>query len=69
MFRVVIDRSLCNGFGECLDLAPAVFEIDRGGLASLRAGETEDVGVLGAAAVCPMGAISVFEAETGTQAA
>jgi ferredoxin len=69
MFRVVIDRSLCSGFGACAELAPGVFEIDGGGLATVRVGESDDPEVLEAAAACPMGAVAVYEIETGRQAA
>ena len=61
MYRIVIDRSLCSGFGSCAELAPHVFEVDEGGLVSLRAGTSEDPAVLEAAASCPMGAIAVVE--------
>lgn len=59
-YRIVIDRSLCSGFGACADLAPDVFDLD-GGVASARVGETDDASVRDAAAACPMGAISVLE--------
>jgi ferredoxin len=61
MYRVIIDRSLCSGFGSCADLAPEIFEVDDGGLVSLRRGTTDDPTVLEAAAACPMAAISVVE--------
>jgi ferredoxin len=61
MYRIVIDRSLCSGFGSCAELAPEVFEVDDGGLASLRVGRSNDPAVLEAAAACPMAAISVVE--------
>lgn len=61
MYRIVIDRSLCSGFGACADLAPEVFEVDDGGLVSLRTGTSDDPAVLDAAAACPMAAISVVE--------
>jgi ferredoxin len=61
MYRVVIDRSLCSGFGACAELAPEVFEVDGGGLVSLRIGTSEDAAVLEAAADCPMAAISAVE--------
>ena len=57
-YRIVIDRSLCSGFGSCAELAPEVFELD-GGVARLRAGLSDDPTVLDAADSCPMGAISV----------
>jgi ferredoxin len=61
MYRIVIDRSLCSGFGSCAELAPEVFEVDGGGLVSLRVGTSDDPAVLEAAAACPMAAISVVE--------
>jgi ferredoxin len=61
MLRVVIDRSLCSGFGACAERAPQVFEVDGEGLASIRVGETDDPAVYEAAAACPMAAISVVE--------
>ena len=61
MYRIVIDRSLCSGFGACAELAPELFEVDAGGLVSLRVGTTDDPAALDAAASCPMGAILVVE--------
>jgi len=61
MYKIVIDRSLCSGFGSCAELAPEVFEVDPGGLVSLRVGTSDDASVLEAAAACPMGAIQVVE--------
>jgi ferredoxin len=63
MYRIVIDRSLCSGFGSCAELAPEVFEVDGGGLASLRIGTSNDSAVLDAANACPMAAITVVEEE------
>jgi len=62
MFTIVIDRSLCSGFGACAELAPETFDVDDGGLVSLRVGSSDDPAVLEAAAACPMAAISVVEA-------
>lgn len=61
MYRIVIDRSLCSGFGACAELAPEIFEVDDGGLVLLRVGTSEDRAVLDAESACPMGAISVIE--------
>ena len=63
MYRIVIDRSLCSGFGSCAELAPEVFEVDGSGLVSLRIGSSNDPAVLGAANACPMAAITVVEEE------
>lgn len=63
MFRIVIDQSLCSGFGDCADLAPDVFEIGRDGRATLRVGTSDDESVVDAANACPMGAICVERAQ------
>ena len=61
MKRILIDRSLCSGFGACAELAPEIFEVDGEGLVAIRTGTSEDERVLDAAAACPMAAIEVFE--------
>jgi ferredoxin len=63
MYRIVIDGSLCSGFGDCADLAPDVFELGSSGKATVRTGTSSDPAVLDAAAECPMGAIRVVEEE------
>ena len=69
LYRIEIDRSLCSGFGTCEDLAPHLIQIDDSGVAALRVGETDDELALEAAASCPMGAIAVYDLESGQQAA
>lgn len=61
MYKIVIERSLCSGFGACAELAPEIFEVDGGGLVSPRIGTSNDPAVLDAAAACPMGAIEIIE--------
>jgi ferredoxin len=63
VYEIVIDRSLCSGFGACAELAPEIFELDAGGNASVRVGRSDDPVVLEAAATCPMAAIHVSEIE------
>jgi ferredoxin len=63
MYRVTIDRSLCNGYGVCEALAPDVFELDNDGLAALRRGVSEDEAVREACDNCPMGAITLTKVE------
>ena len=63
MHEIVIDRSLCSGFGTCAELAPDIFELDSGGTATVRVGRSDDPAVLDAAAACPMAAIRVIERE------
>jgi ferredoxin len=68
-YKIVIDRSLCSGFGTCADLAPDVFQVAGDGIAEARVGTSDDESVLEAAAQCPMGAIAVFNLASGEQAA
>lgn len=63
MYKILIDRSLCSGFGACTELAPDIFEIDPAGTAAARVGESDNPAVLEAAAACPMAAIVVIEQE------
>ena len=68
-YRIVIDRSLCSGFGSCAEHAPTVFGLDTGGIVAASVGETDDPVVIDAAESCPMGAISIFEIATEEQVA
>ena len=68
-YRIEIDRSLCSGFGSCVKDAPDVFALDGESVATLLVAETDNEVVLDAAGSCPMGAIAVYEVETGEQAA
>ena len=68
-YKIVIDRSLCSGFGTCAELAPNLFDVGPDGIAASRVGQTDDEAVLDAAASCPMGAIAVYDLASGEQAA
>jgi ferredoxin len=67
-FTIQVDRELCFGFGDCVDSAPGVFELD---------GEDKSVVVdpdgadrdqiLDAAQNCPVDAIFIVDEETGEQ--
>ncbi|MGZ4289290.1 MAG: ferredoxin [Gaiellaceae bacterium] len=61
LYRVSIDRSLCSGFGACVDAAPNLFQLDGSSIALVTVSETGDTRVLDAADACPMGAIIVEE--------
>jgi ferredoxin len=63
MYRISIDRSLCNGYGVCEALAPEVFELGEDGLATLRSAVRENEAVHEACDSCPMGAISIAKVE------
>ena len=41
MFRIEIDRTLCSGFGSCLDAAPGLIELGGDGIAVARVESTD----------------------------
>jgi ferredoxin len=62
--RVLIDRTLCVGFGDCVKEAPEAFRLDDEGIVVFVAPEA--VGrerLLEACDSCPVDAITVFDAE------
>ena len=59
MYRIEIDRSLCSGFGACVDEAGDAFRLENG--VAVAVATTNDPRVLDAAAACPMGAVTVVE--------
>ena len=63
-YRIVIDQSLCSGFGSCIDLLPGAIRLD-GGVADATSAEVANPAALEAAASCPLGAITVFDAVSG----
>jgi len=63
LYRIEIDRSLCSGYGLCIDAAPELFELGSDGVAVARVDVTERAGALDAARACPMAAIAVAEEE------
>ncbi len=60
-YEITIDQSLCSGYGACVDAAPKLFRLDRGGIANAVVLVTDDPSALDAADACPMGAIFVQE--------
>lgn len=57
--RIHIDRDLCVGFGDCIDVAPEAFVLDEEGIAELLSPEAlERNRLLRACAACPVDAIS-----------
>lgn len=63
-----IDRLLCVGFGDCIEVAPDVFEFDDEGICAFRdGGDTVDHGrLIRACEVCPVDALIVLD-EAGEQ--
>jgi ferredoxin len=59
VYRIEIDRSLCSGYGTCIDIAPELFELDDDAVARARVGETDASAAFEAARSCPMAAITL----------
>lgn len=58
--RIHVDRDLCVGFGDCIDVAPEAFNLDDDGIAELVNPEAvERERLLRACAACPVDAITV----------
>ncbi len=66
-WRVRIDRHLCVGFGDCVDVAPGALELDDEGIAVFRSegGTMDPALLLEACRSCPVDAISVHDRDGG----
>lgn len=65
---IEIDRELCFGFGDCLEAAPALFELDGENKSVVMDPEAYELDtVLLAAQDCPVNAILVVDVATGEQ--
>lgn len=61
-YTVRIDRSLCVGFGDCVETAPAAFDLDAQNVAMFKdPGAVAPQCLLAACAACPVDAISVLD--------
>jgi ferredoxin len=61
--RLCIDRSLCVGFGDCVDVAPEAFQLDDENIVILVDPERVDrERLLKACGACPVDAITVWDA-------
>jgi ferredoxin len=65
--RIVIDRTLCVGFGDCVDAAPEAFALDAENVVVFvaPAGVSRER-LLRACACCPVDALTVYD-EAGGQ--
>jgi len=59
-----VDRLLCVGFGDCIEVAPEAFEFDDDGIATFKedADEVARERLLQACERCPVDALLVFDA-------
>ena len=63
-----VDRELCYGFGDCVDSAPGVFQLDEENKSVVVDPDAQDRDTLVLAAQdCPVDAIIVTDLETGEQ--
>jgi ferredoxin len=63
-YTAAIDESTCAAHGDCVDLAPEVFELDD---VAHVIGTGSDELMLAAAESCPSTAILIIDPETGQQ--
>jgi ferredoxin len=67
---VRLDRHLCVGFGDCIEVAPEAFELDEEGIAVVRSGaEAVDAArLIEACRSCPVDALTALD-RSGAQLA
>lgn len=60
-----IDRLLCVGFGDCIEVAPEAWEFDEEGIVRLRdtAALVERDRLIQSCEICPVDALSVLDVE------
>ena len=65
---IEVDRVLCFGFGDCVDSAPGVFELDDYSKSLVVDPDAQDKDdIVLAAQDCPVDAIIILDAESGDQ--
>ena len=64
--KITVDRSKCEGYGKCVEVAPKVFKLDEKFICTvLDPKDDTDQKILLAARVCPTKAIILEEEESG----
>ena len=67
--RIRIDRTLCVGFGDCVEAAPQAFVLaDDGVVVFVNPHQVDRAQLIAACDACPVDALTVWD-ETGTQLA
>ena len=60
--RIIVDRDECTGCGNCVDIAPDVFELDDEGISTVTNPEGADLETIREAAdSCPLDCITIEE--------
>ena len=63
-WRIRIDRTLCVGFGDCVEAAPDAFDLDGEGIAIFLNPAAVPVDTLrDACGICPVDALMILDAE------
>jgi ferredoxin len=66
--KITIDRTKCEGYAKCIQVAPKVFKLDAKMIAEVIDAKADtDEKLLFAAKLCPTKAISLEEEGTGTK--
>ena len=62
---IQIDRDLCVGFGDCLDVTPDVFQFDEEGIAVFKEGNLDVTreALIESCSSCPVDALVAFDEE------
>lgn len=64
--KITVDRSKCEGYGKCVEVAPKVFKLDEKFISVvMNPNGDADQKILFAAKVCPTKAIILEEEESG----
>jgi ferredoxin len=66
--RIIVDRLKCISAGNCMDVAPGVFQFDEAYVAVIVNSHAAETGTIVAAAeACPVEAIRVIDEQAGQQ--
>ncbi|HYB90198.1 MAG TPA: ferredoxin [Candidatus Binataceae bacterium] len=66
--KIAVNKARCVGSGDCIETAPAVFQLDEAGKSEvIDPAAVPDAVILTAARGCPVKAITVTDEEAGIQ--
>ena len=65
---IIIDRLLCVGFGDCIEIAPEAFEFDKDGIVKFKESlaEVDRERLIKSCDICPVDALTILD-EAGVQ--
>jgi len=66
--KITVNKTRCIGSGDCVETAPAVFQLDDDGKSDVvNPTGASDNSIVAAARSCPVKAITVVDEDSGTQ--